>query len=222
MYRLATYEDHFNQVQEKYDGILQGFDHTETMLNEYINQAEAKGHLVSKNYYTALISNEKSRISKLKQEQSALIAARNEAEANGIDKNSQAWMDMCADIDEVTQAIEAGTTSLIEYNNAIRDIDFEVFDLIHERMSALSSESEFLIELMSNDKLHNDDGSLTDKGLATMGLLAQNYNQAMYEADDYGAKAKEIKDRMALKSSDKNYLDPLDQNNIDKIYWCCN
>lgn len=93
---------------------------------------------------------------------------------------------MCSEIDGVTQAIEEGTTALIEYDNAMRDIDWEVFDLIQERISAVSEEADFLIELMSSDKLHNDDGSLTDKGMATMGLHAQNYNAYMYQSDEYG------------------------------------
>ena len=34
------------------------------MLNEYISQSEAKGYIVSKGYYNALIENEKANISK--------------------------------------------------------------------------------------------------------------------------------------------------------------
>ena len=193
----ALYRQRFDNVATQYEAILQGFDHTQSMLDEYINQAEAKGYIVSKKYYDALIDNEENRISKLKQEQSALIAARNEAEANGIARNSQAWMDMCADIDEVTQAIEAGTTALIEYNNAIRDIDFEQFELIQERISDITEEANFLIDLMSYDKLFDDNGKLTDKGMATMGLHGQNINTYMYQADDYGAKVKEIDNKIA-------------------------
>lgn len=191
------YAQRFENVVSEYDGILQGFEHTETMLNEYISQAEAKGHIVSKEYYDALKTNKQSEINKLIEEQSALIAKRNEAEANGIDKNSEEWYDMCAEIDGVTQAIEAGRTALIEYDNAMRDIDWQVFDLIQEQISDVIAEADFLIDLMSNDKLFDDKGKLTDKGFATMGLHGQNYNTYMYQADDYGAKVKEIDDKIA-------------------------
>lgn len=228
------YAQRFENVQSQYDAILQGFEHTETMLDEYISQAEAKGYIVSQKYYEALIQNKDGEIKALGEEQKKLLDKRDEyfekqveeylkshedatrAQAEVAIKDSQQWRDMCAEIDGVTQAIESAETQTIEWGKTIRDLEFEQFELAHERMSRLSSEADFLIELMSNDKLHNDDGSLTDKGMATMGLLAQKYNQAMYEADDYGAKAKEIKDRMALDPSDENYLDPLDQNNINK------
>ena len=88
----SLYSQRFENVQSEYDNLLQGFDHTESMLNEYISQAEEKGYIVSKNYYDALIDNEEDRISTLKQEQSALIKARDEAVANGeFDKYSEEW-----------------------------------------------------------------------------------------------------------------------------------
>ena len=178
------------------------------MLNEYISQSEAKGYIVSKGYYNALIENEKANISKLREEQAALIAKRSEAEAAGIDKTSEAWLSMCADIDSVTQAIEEGTTSIIEYGNAIRDIDWEIFDLMQERISDVSAEADFLIELMSNKKLFDDNGQLTEQGLSTMGLHAQNYNTHMYQADEYGAEIAKLNAQIAN--------DPYDQELINR------
>ena len=126
-------------------------------------------------------------ITQLKKEQSDLIAARDEAVASGaITKGSEAWLEQCAAIDEVTQEIEASTTALIEFDNAMRDIDWQIFDLIQERISDVTEEADFLIDLMSNKKLFDDDGKLTSQGLATMGLHAQNYNTHMYAADTYG------------------------------------
>jgi hypothetical protein len=203
------YRDMFDEVSTKYDAILQGYEHTETMLNEYISQAEAQGHIVSEKYYNALINNEKQNILQLKKEQSALIKARDEAVKSGaIKKNSAEWYGMCQEIDSVTQAIEEGRTSLIEYNNAIREIDWSVFDLIQERISDVTAESEFLIELMSNDKLFDDKGKLTGQGAATMGLHALNYNTAMYQSDEYGKEIASLDKQIAK--------DPYDQELINR------
>lgn len=206
------YEQRFENVQAQYDGILQGFEHTESMLNEYISQAEAKGHIVSKNYYQALIDNERSNITELQKEQSDLIAKRDEAVASGaIVKGSQAWYDMCAEIDGVTQAIEEGATALIEYDNAMRDIDWEVFDLIQERISDVAEEANFLIDLMSYDKLFDDNGKLTDKGMATMGLHGQNYNTYMYAADEYANEIANIDSKIASGELDGNSQDVINR-----------
>ena len=181
------YSQRFDNAQTEYDGILQGFDHTENMLNEYISQAEARGNIVSKEYYKALTDNEEDRIDALKEKQSALIAARDEAVASGkIEEGSEEWYNMCAEIDATTQAIEEGETSLLSYAKTMREIDWSNFDLLQEKISAVTEESDFLIDLMSNKKLYEDDGKLTSEGLATMGLHAQNYNTHMYQADSYG------------------------------------
>ena len=203
------YAQRFEHVQKQYDGILQGYEHTEAMLNEYISQAEEQGFIVSKKYYQALIDNEKSNIAELKKQQADLIAARDEAvESGAIAKGSEAWLEQCAAIDEVTQAIEESTTSLLEFDNAMREIDFGIFDLIQERISAVSEEADFLIELMSNEKLFDDDGKLTSQGLATMGLHAQNANSYMYQADEYGAEVAKL-DAQIKK-------DPYDQELINR------
>lgn len=206
------YRQRFDHIQSQYDGIIQGYEHTETMLNEYISQAEAQGHIISRKYYDALIKNEKQNIAELKKEQSALIAERDKAVTDGkIEKYSEEWYSMCSDIDAVTQAIEEGTTSLIEYNNAIRDLDWEKFELIQERISDIAAESDFLIDLMSNDKLFDDKGKLTGQGAATMGLHALNHNTYMYQADDYGAKVAEIDRKIASGELDGASKDVLDK-----------
>ena len=203
------YSQRFENIQTQYDGILQGYEHTESMLNEYISQAEEQGHLVSTKYYDALINNEKQNIAELKKEQADLIAERDNAVDSGkITKYSEAWYEQCAAIDDVTQAIESGTTALLEYAKAIDEINWQKFDLIQERISDVTAESEFLIELMSNKDLFDDNGKLTGQGAATMGLHALNYNTSMYQVDDYG---KEI-----AKLDKQIKSDPYDQELINR------
>jgi len=203
------YAQQFENIQARYDGIIQGYEHTEKMLNEYISQAEEQGYIISKKYYEALISNEKSNITELRKEQANLIAARDEAvEIGVITKGSEAWMEQCAAIDEVTQAIEESQTALLEFDNAMREIDWGIFDLIQERISGVTEEADFLIELMSNKKLFDDNGKLTSQGFATMGLHAQNYNSYMYQSDEYAAEVEKLDGQIAS--------DPYDQELINR------
>lgn len=205
----ALFAQRFENVQTQYDAILQGYEHTEAMLNEYISQAEAQGHIVSKEYYQALIDNEKSSIEELKKEQEELIAERDKAVADGkITEGSEEWYRQCAAIDEVTQAIEEGQTSLLEYGNAMRDIDWQIFDLAQERISNITEEANFLIDLMSNKKLYDDNGKLTSQGAATIALHGQNYNTYMYQADEYGAEIAKLNEQIAE--------DPYDQELINR------
>ncbi len=203
----SLYAQRFENVQTQYEGVLQGYEHTEAMLNEYISQAEEKGYIVSKKYYQALINNEKSNIAELKKEQAELIKMRDEAVASGtITKYSEEWYNMCSEVDSVTQAIEESTTALLEFDNAMRDIDWQIFDLIQERISDITAESEFLIELMSNKDLFDDNGKFTERGVATVGLHALNYNTSMYQADDYGKEIAKLDKQIAKDPHDQELI----------------
>ncbi len=212
----SLYAQGFENVQSEYDFILQGFDHTQTMLEEYVNQSEEKGYIVSKKYYQALIDNEENKIDTLKKERTDLLKKRGELEDHLIStgmtmdevRNTEKWQEMCVEIDGVVQEIEKAETATIGWGNAIDDIDLEIFDLIQKRITDITDEADFFTELMSNKKLFDDDGKLTSQGFATMGLHAQNYNTYMYMADDYNMKAAEIDKQIAE--------DPYDQELINK------
>ena len=221
--KMDSFAQYFENTVSKYDSILEGFEHTESMIDEYINQAEAKGHIVSGNYYQALIDNNKNNIiPTLTSKRQDMIADRqtyvdeavkqlmsegmsyDEAFAEVLD--SEKFKEMSTEINGVTQEIEAAKTQTIEWANEIRNIDWEVFDLIQERISDVIDEADFLIELMSNDKLFDDNGGLTDKGMATMGLHAQNYNTYMYQADEYKKEIDELDAQIAKNPYDQELI----------------
>lgn len=186
----SLYKQRFDNIVTKYDNILAVIEHKESMLNEYINQAEEKGYITSTKYYEALIGSEINNISKLESEKASLINSMNQAVASGkITKGSEAWYEMAQQIDDVSLAITEANTNLIEYNNSIRDIKWQVFDTMQDRISNIAKESDFLIDLLSNKKLYDDRGQLTNEGTATMGLHASNYESYMAQAKKY---AKEI------------------------------
>lgn len=156
------------------------------MLEEFISQSEEKGYITSMKYYEALMNNERDNISKLQKEKADLMKSLNDAVRSGsIAKESESWYEMCNQIDDVTVAIEEANTAMIQYGNSIRDIQWEVFDLLQDRISRITNESKFLTELLSNDKLYTDKGQLTDEGLTSMGLHGVNYNVYMAQADKY-------------------------------------
>lgn len=203
------YQQRFDNVATEYDSILGSFEHEKSMLEEYINQSETQGFITSTKYYDALAANEKDTISKLKEEKNKLLSELQTSMSSGtIDKYSESWYEMTNQIDEVTLAIEESNTALLEYSNNIRDINWQLFDLLQDRISNITSEADFLIDLMDNDKLYDDRGQLTNEGLSTMGLHGVNYNVYMAQADKY---AKEIENLNKEISKD-----PYDQDLIDR------
>lgn len=100
-------------------------------------------------------------------------------------------------IDEVTLAIAESETAILSYQQTLQQLDWKIFDLLQEQISAITQEAEFLIDLMSNKKLFNDNGSLTDEGMASVGLHGVNYNVYMSLADDAAKEAEKLKAELA-------------------------
>lgn len=192
------YQQEFDNLSEEYDNILDLLDHRKNILEGYIDQTEAQGYIVSQKYYTQLIANEENTLNQLNAKRQELIASLNNALTNGdIEEGSQAWYEMQQEINSVNEAIQESNTNIIEWGNNIRDIDWDIFDKIQDSISTITTEADFLIELMSSKDLFDDKGKITDQGKATMGLHGVNYNTYMSQADEYGKELEKIESELA-------------------------
>lgn len=192
------YEQRFENVSTKYDGYLGVIQHEKDMLDEFVSQTETAGYITSGKYYDAMSSNAKKQQEELKKQRDEMISELNNAVNSGtIEKYSESWYSMVNSVDEVTKSIEECNTSLLEYEKNLRELDWQIFDLIQDKISKVADESEFLINLMSNKKLYEDNGQLTDEGMASMGQYGVKYNVYMSQANKYSKKIKELQADLA-------------------------
>lgn len=192
------YEQRFENVSTKYDGYLGVIQHEKDMLDEFVSQTETAGYITSGKYYDAMSANAKKQQEELKKQRDEMVAELNNAVNSGtIEKYSESWYSMVNSVDEVTKSIEECNTSLLEYQKNLRELDWQIFDLVQDKISKVADESEFLINLMSNKKLYEDNGQLTDEGMASMGQYGVNYNVYMAQADKYSKKIKELQADLA-------------------------
>lgn len=194
----SLFAQRVENASKEYDGILGVIEHEKNMLDEYISQSEAQGWLVSANYYNALASNEQKTIAQLEKKKASMLDELQAAMESGtIAVKSESWYEMVNSIDEVTLAIAKSETQLKEYAQTIQQSSWETFDLLQDKISSVTSETEFLIDLMSNAKLYDDKGQLTDEGKATMGLHGVAYNTYMYQADKTAKEAEKLKNQLS-------------------------
>lgn len=192
------YEQRFENVSTKYDGYLGVIQHEKDMLDEFVSQTETAGYITSGKYYDAMSANAKKQQEELKKQRDEMVAELNNAVNSGtIEKYSESWYSMVNSVDEVTKSIEECNTSLLEYEKNLRELDWQIFDLIQDKISKVADESEFLINLMSNKKLYEDNGQLTDEGMATMGQYGVKYNVYMAQANKYAKKIKALQADLA-------------------------
>ena len=202
------YEQAFEHISTMFDGIVGQLEHFRNMMEGYVDQTETAGYIVSQQYYSALIDNEQDTLEKLNEERDQLVASLNNAVNSGaIVKESEAWYSMWEEINSVDEAIQDSTTSLIEFKNEMRQIEWDIFDLFQDAVSGITSESDFLVDLMSNDKLFDDHGQITDQGKATMGLHTVNYNTYMSQADEYRKAIDELNQEIEKDPYNQNLLE---------------
>ena len=192
----------FDNIGSEFEQQISLLDTQQSTLDKSMAIVEAQGYKISKSFYENLISIEQGKQSQLKAELLGLQNALAESISSGaIEQGSQAWVEMQNKISDVKIAIDDSTLSVINFNNEIRQLKWDAFDEMIDTMSQIKDESDFLIDLFSNDKLFSAGGDMTDAGQATLGLHAQNYNVYMTQAQKY---AKEIKDIQASLAKDPN------------------
>lgn len=201
----------FDHISKQYDDMISLIEHRTSMLDGYISQSEAAGFWASEVYYQKLADTELENINQLQSQYNDLIAQFNENVNNGyIEKYSEAWYEMYQNINDVEQAIQDANTSLIEYNQTLQQIRWDLFDRGMDYKNNLVNESKFLIDMLDNYALHNDDGSFTDHGLSVQGLHAVNYNVYMEQAASYADEIQKINEEIA---NDPNDLQLIDRRN---------
>ena len=194
----SLYEDNFNSIKDDFDNQLELAQHLTNQYETGINMLEARGYLESTKYYAALQDATKSNIAILESELASLEKYFSDAMNSGeIEMYSESWYSMMSSINGVKEEIAEANVELAEYAKTMREIEWGYFDYTQERISQLTQEANFLIDLMSNGDLHTDKGQLTDKGMATMGLHGQNYNTYMEQADMYAKEILEIDEQLA-------------------------
>ena len=125
-----------------------------------------------------------------------------------IQVGTQEYYEMQDSIEQVTMSIAETTNNIVELEAAIRDLNWEQFDRLQESISRITSESDFLIDLMSYKDMYDKEGKMTEQGLATMGLHGVNYNTYMAQADKYKEEMLRINEELAK--------DPYNQKLIDR------
>ena len=189
----------FNKISTAYENASGFNDHAKNMYNGLIDQADAEGRFASKDYYSALMDMEKLNIKTLTQESNDLHKSLQEAMNKGdIEEYSDDWYEMMGKINDVDEAIMDANKSLTEYGNSMRQLDWDLFDKQEEYISKIQEESDFLVDLMSNQKLYDDDtGKDTKYATAIKGLHVVNYDVYKAQAQDYAKEIEKINKDLA-------------------------
>lgn len=205
-------------AQKKFDNIVTQFEDMEsefTSLNDIIDKlvdyAETKGRIISKSYYEAMLQNENENNKLLVQQRDQMVAELQDMLQSGrVTEYSEAWYDLHQKINDVNASIIDSNKSIQEFYNNMRQADWDLFDLVQDKITGIADEIEFVQSLLE-DRDNLTDGhlnrGLTNEGLAQLGNYASKYNIYMSQAEKYASEIKKIEADIAKDPANKDLID---------------
>lgn len=207
--RFDNVASEFEEKINKIVAVRDLYSKEDELMNE-------KGWFSSTLLNSAMIDQENKNLQKLEAERDALVNALNSAVNSGsIMPESEDWYSMQSAIDEVSSSILDAKKALVEYDNTIRQINWDAFDRTRDDVENLISETDFLTELLKDVGITDDNGNMTKEGQAAQALLAQKYQLYLNQAKAYKDEIAKIDADLANDPYDKELLDRK-QDLIDK------
>ena len=191
--------------KKKFDNITTGYENelglSQAKIDSFekqIDLLEERGEQVGTALYSAMMDEQKTRLKSLNKERNELQKVLdNEVKLGHVKVNSDTWYEMVGVINDLDEAIVDTQISIEGYQNSINELKWDAFDELIEKLDRINSQLEFLFERFTdNDEAFDDDGSWTSKGIAALGMLAQQMQLAKNNADKY---------RKALQQLEQDY-----------------
>lgn len=199
----------FDSLVSQFNTALSQIEHESSKLNSAISIIEESGYVASSEYYDVLITTEKSNADVLLEKYNQLKTSLQEALDNGsVTEFDDNWASMVSDIQDTEDALLKSKEALIQYQNAQRQIQWDLFDRMQSSFANLADESDFLIELMGkNSKLYDDNGQMNSNGLSVQGLHALNYDNYINQVKEYKNELAEIQGQLDADPKNTTLID---------------
>ena len=198
----------FDNIQSQFEEVLGKVNSIKDLYGKDNDLLEEQGWFASTLLNSSMIEQEQKNLAKLEQERDALTKALNSAMESGkIEAESEDWYSMQSAIDDCTSSIYDAKKALVEYDNAIRQINWDAFDRTRDDVSNLIDETQFLVDLLKDEDITDDNGNMNDNGKAAQALIAQKYQLYLNQAKAYKDEILKINEEIANDPYDKELLD---------------
>ena len=203
-------ETAINKVKEQFEKYNTVTDAKQSNVNSKIATIEARGYAAGTEMYKTMIGLNVDKQLQLEKERKAVQERINQNIADGYYTTDDVeYFEDLAELYGISDQIEECTKNTVEWNNAIRQLNWDKFDDLISRLKAIEEETSFLSDLFMEAELTGDFG-LTDEGIASMGLKAQNYNFYTEEAKLYKEEVEKINAELARDPNNQTLIERKD------------
>ena len=201
----------FENLKEQLDETISTLEAESDLIDKRISRSESMGYFTNIGYYDDLIANTQEQLDAITYNEEEAIKAFNEAVANGVEKGSEQYNTLLQDIYDIEAQKEDKINELIETANDKRQQLWDRSDWIEEQADKVYEEFTFLQDLLSGEKLYEDDGHLTDYGKANMGLISAEYESNIQEAERFKQQYEDLQKQLEEAPGDTALIERLNE-----------
>ena len=190
----------FDNLKEAFDFDTSILEHGLQTIQNKIDLLELKGQFANESYYNGMIEYTQQQLDTLKNERTQLQNILN----NTLYKQGTSeWNNMYSTLMDIDEEIDSMTSNLTEYNNAIRDLNWEIFEYLEEALNRITYETDYLVELLSKKDLFDENGQITNYGTTSMALHAAAYDVYKQQAQDYYEEVQDLQKQLVNGAGDE-------------------
>lgn len=183
----------FDNLKEAFDFDTSVSEHGLQTIQNKIDLLELKGQFANESYYNGMIEYTQQQLDTLKNERTQLQGILN----NTLYKQGTSeWNNMYSTLMDIDEEIDSMTNNVTEYNNAIRDLNWEIFEYLEEALNRITDETDYLVELLSKKDLFDENGQITNYGTTSMALHAAAYDVYKQQAQDYYEEVQDLQKQL--------------------------
>lgn len=178
--------EQLNDIAGDFENIIGLIDANSTLIQSNMDLVEAQGNRLSASYYNQLIDNTYKKINDLNNEKANLESELQKAIAAGdITVGKDDWFEAMDMINSVSDEIVQCRIDIEEFQDAIIDLKWDALDKLISRFDFLDSQLSHLFTRLTDGKVVDDNGEWNEKGIAAMGVAAEQMDLAKVKSQQY-------------------------------------
>ena len=173
----------------KLDNIIDQFDQTKDILSQIIDTEkdlldlrEQQGEKISANDYISLANKQYEATKQNIEEYNRLSA---EMSKLNLERGSEEWKKYNDQLQDLKDNMIAAADAVESYKDAMTELVYKDLDDYKSKLDSLNGTISTMSGLIGDTNLVDDNGELTDRGLAQLALYAQQLFNAKHEAAEY-------------------------------------
>lgn len=186
-----------DNIKKEYENKLSPFDNAKQKTQNEVSLLEAKGRIVTANYYRKQNDQETNKRNTLQNELKELQGKLN---SGTFTEYSDEWYQLQSDIQSVENSINECNVNIVENSKKLGELHNAMLEDIAANNTRMSSEADFLAGLMGSVLTDENGNGLTKEGMGVLGTYGIGMEAAEKNAKDSADERKRLENLLSSHS----------------------